>query len=974
MPADSWEGLPQLDRDRLVDWGGWEVLKEARLIFEAGAVKEVRWESPFLIGMVGSGQHNFHPRLNLRDPRWAENRCACARGRKETICPHAIAICLEAVRQREAAAKAVPAAVVVREPVIDPTPKMAGPKSIVVAKHRGKSLVFRFFLPPNLSVSAPRDAIPVRLEAVVDGQAGPPSKIDRAGAYRLSEGDLQAAALIEGWCGGRLHDLLQLRRTQLQDLVAAYAGQPRFFWANDPSQAIPWHESNLTGVTSLIEESPPRAVQAVLPEPIQSMAVPSPTIFRTTAVQAVRKSTAGEIDGSTNFLALRLPGGDSPDRLWLQSLLRDNGFSVEPANGRWWLRDRHKTLNFLARYEKQLRDRHGFRPTANFLAKTACLGRAKINVRIREAGADFEIESGFEAGTLSGEAIRLALDTQRYYVPDGDRWWLLDPVDYERLTNLQRTLAGEAGAVCSSGRRIRVKRYNVPSLPGLVEELDEAAVGHETWRGALEALSKGGKLAPAPVDPALEAQLRGYQKTGVAWLHRLWKEGWGGVLADEMGLGKTVQALALTGILAGEARVGTGRSGGTVPRPEGPALVVAPAGLLENWRREAARFLPELRCFVHHREQRLTNVASFAGWDLILTSYQTLTRDEDLFREVSYAVILADEAQHVRNRQAQATQALRGLRAQARFALTGTPVENSLDDLRSIFSFVMPGLLSRLPAGADREEKEWHDARHLRQAAPFVLRRRKSEVATELPPKIVQEIPCPLTPAQRQLYEEWRTKAERELLDLAGRGAAEGSLRFAALTQLTRLRQICADPRLVNERSTAADSAKLAVFEEIFEEATDDGHRLLVFSQFVSVLRLLAEWLRERGAPFCYLDGSTTNRQGEIDRFQSDPGMTVFLLSLKAGGTGLNLTAADTVIHYDPWWNPAVEAQATDRAHRIGQGKTVTSLKLIAPGTVEERVVAMQKSKAGLIEALWEENARAAPWNLEEVLGLFRPL
>ena len=414
---------------------------------------------------------------------------------------------------------------------------------------------------------------------------------------------------------------------------------------------------------------------------------------------------------------------------------------------------------------------------------------------------------------------------------------------------------------------------------------------------------------------------------------------------------------------------------------------------MENWRREAARFTPDLKVFVHHGARRLAE-KDFAAYDLILTSYGTLARDSVLFELVEFDLILADEAQHLKNRRTQAAQSLRALRGRGRFLLTGTPLENSLDDLRSLFEFLMPGFLAKVPAGLKREERGWHDGQLRTQTAPYILRRTKAAVAPELPEKIEQTIWCEPTAAQAALYRRMQEDSERELIDLAAQGKSENNLRFAVLTQLLRLRQICCDPRLVPGNHCRAaspnaakagfgdpalqpyqDSAKLDAFRELLAESIDEGHRMLVFSQFTSLLGLLREELEGQDVSFCYLDGSLTPkaRQAAVDKFQNDPTIPVFLISLKAGGTGLNLTGADIVVHFDPWWNPAAEAQATDRAHRIGQTKVVTSYKLICAGTVEEKVVALQDAKRALLADVFEaSDAAAAKLSLSDLRDLLK--
>jgi SNF2 family DNA or RNA helicase len=316
------------------------------------------------------------------------------------------------------------------------------------------------------------------------------------------------------------------------------------------------------------------------------------------------------------------------------------------------------------------------------------------------------------------------------------------------------------------------------------------------------------------------------------------------------------------------------------------------------------------------------------------------------------------------------------LHGRGRFLLTGTPLENSLDDLRSLFEFLMPGFVPRPPAGMKRDERSWHDDRLRAQTAPYILRRTKAAVAPELPAKIEQVVYCEPTPAQAALYRTMQEDTERALFDLAAQGASEGRLHLATLTQLLRLRQICCDPRLVDPvKGAAAGSAKLDAFRELLAESVDEGHRMLVFSQFTSLLALLRAELDAQGVVYCYLDGSMTARarQAAVDRFQADDTVPVFLISLKAGGTGLNLTGADVVVHYDPWWNPAAEAQATDRTHRIGQTKVVTSYKLICAGTVEEKVLTLQDTKRALLADVFEaSDAAAAKLGLADLRELLK--
>jgi SNF2 family DNA or RNA helicase len=441
--------------------------------------------------------------------------------------------------------------------------------------------------------------------------------------------------------------------------------------------------------------------------------------------------------------------------------------------------------------------------------------------------------------------------------------------------------------------------------------------------------------------------LRLYQQVGVAWLWHLYHNALGGLLADEMGLGKTVQALAFLEAVR------------TEKHEDGPCLVVCPASLVENWRREARRFTPSLRVLAHHGQSRETNIEVIKSHDLIITSYGTLARDIGAFSLIHWGVAVCDEGQNIKNARAQSAKAVKQLHAKGRFILTGTPIENSLEDLRSIFGFLMPGYLPK-PQDRGLEESKWHDERLLAMAAPYILRRSKVAVAPELPPKIEQILYCDLEEKQADLYKHIQESTRNAIFEMEMGGASEASVRMAAFNQLLRLRQVCADPRILDPKLAETDSAKLQAFLELLEESKDAGHRILLFSTFVSALKIIRDALDERDIPYGYLDGSTRDRQKVCDTFNNTPTIPVLLMSLKAGGTGLNLTGADTVVHYDPWWNPAAEAQATDRAHRIGQTRTVTSIKLIAAGTIEERVMELQRTKSEMLRKLLTESDSAS--------------
>ena len=497
--------------------------------------------------------------------------------------------------------------------------------------------------------------------------------------------------------------------------------------------------------------------------------------------------------------------------------------------------------------------------------------------------------------------------------------------------------------------------------PYLAEALRDSPL-RSHWQHPAEIQALHAVALPA----RLEAILRPYQREGVNWLHHLSENKLAGILADEMGLGKTLQALVWLATSARKRAPVLSLESGVpspeprVPNPEsdGPSLVVCPTSLLANWQAEVERFTPELKTLVFHGADRQPLLDTIPAYDLVITSYALLRRDVAQHQQINWQAVVLDEAQHIKNRFSQNAQAVKALRARHRLVLTGTPLENSLGDLWSIFDFLMPGYLGPAPEFRDRyeipitQQKDPAALTRLRQRLrPFVLRRLKSEVARDLPAKIDQITWCDLTAEQQSVYQSILTQGRQEVFAPAGKGG-EAQRRLTVLTTLLRLRQACCHLGLLpNDREWREPSAKLATCLELIDEAISGNHRVLVFSQFVKMLKLVEAALRAGSTAICYLDGSTVDRAGEIRRFQESR-VPVFLISLKAGGTGLNLTGADTVIHLDPWWNPAVEEQATARAHRIGQAQVVTSYKLIARGSVEEKIVHLQERKRELIGQL----------------------
>lgn len=475
-----------------------------------------------------------------------------------------------------------------------------------------------------------------------------------------------------------------------------------------------------------------------------------------------------------------------------------------------------------------------------------------------------------------------------------------------------------------------------------------------------------------PVTPrpeGLRATLREYQEEGIRFLAGLRQKGLGGVLADDMGLGKTLQTIAH---LLSEKEAG---------RLLKPALIVAPKSLAENWRRECHKFAPGLRVGMVNGRARGAVWKSALSHDVLVTTYAIAMRDEGALRSLSFSTLVVDEAQTIKNIRSQIHQALRNVRAEHRLALTGTPIENHLGELWALFHFLSPGLLGdelsfrrnyRVPIEERGDTERLELLRE--QIAPYVLRRLKRDVVRELPEKTELYRPIVLEGAQRDLYENIRIAAHAEVRRvIAARGLAQSTV--PVLGALLKLRQVCCDPRLIplTAAREVAESAKLEEAISLITALRAGGHRILLFSQFASMLALLGKALEERGISYVTLTGATENRASLVDTFERGHA-TVFLISLKAGGTGLNLTSADAVIHYDPWWNPSAQAQATDRAYRIGQTRPVLVYNLYVAGSVEERVLALQKKKRWLSGSLLGDTSALSPMTEGDVHELFAPL
>ena len=575
-----------------------------------------------------------------------------------------------------------------------------------------------------------------------------------------------------------------------------------------------------------------------------------------------------------------------------------------------------------------------------------------VSVKPSATGTSFELTTVYESpqGKLSVSAaeIERALSHGNAYI---EKEGALALIDINALRTLRKTLASCHATAGKTPGSSCVEAVHVPFVEAVLASLDGIDFEtHPDWRKRAAAQNREEKPEPVPLG-RLEETLRPYQKEGVYWLRFLETCGFCGILADEMGLGKTLQTLTWLQLprYREEAR-------------RAPALIICPTSLVENWRREALKFVPWLRCLVLSGPERFNKFKKVPESDLVITSYALIRRDTEFHTKCAYSAVVLDEAQAIKNQRTQNAQAVKQLRSDTRLVLSGTPIENGVSDLWSIMDFLMPDYLGKYDAFKLRYEDavalggraaELAQDQLRKKLHPFLLRRVKKEVAPDLPDKIRTVMYCELTPSQRNAYDRIREHVRTRMRNLVKEKGFEKS-RFEVLADLMRLRQICCDACLMPNYKVAdgeETSAKLNTLMELLAEARSGGHRMLIFSQFTSMLKRIAARLIEEEIRFCYLDGSTKNRLDECARFNQDTTISVFLISLKAGGTGLNLTGADMVVHFDPWWNPAAEEQATDRAHRIGQKRTVQAIKLIAQDTIEEKVLEMQRKKQALIEA-----------------------
>jgi len=1016
-----------------MDAGGWPAMKHARALFQVGRVTAADYRPPLLQGRVRDGETEYRCGLKIRTPTDIENLCSCRQSRDYgAICAHSLAVGLAWIKPKASPAGQAPASARREGSVTQPA--AIGPELVTGGDAPGIELHV-VMAPNFLAawsrdqvtlgfeiVQAGRrilaSALPVagRFRCSPEEQrlleAGRPFTDGRLpGMLSVSRDQfLKLLPLMTGFPRVTLG-----RRESLS--VSGQAVRPELSVRAEPDRALNITVRTDDGALLVGSESAwlyrgqsffpiapglPPAYLPLLAGPIRMksdqatafMQKELPALqayFQVPAIALPGSADPGvpkvfaTFEGSLNHLTAKLQfqygkrlvtfGVTSPGETFVYATqdgdrsrnlpferrsaerLRAAGFQGPDGNGDFVLRTERLIVDFFARDLPRLEGEWQVSVGSRFQHVSRNLERVSPRLDIIGSGEDwfefsFSLESSRGDRFSAAEVQRLLQLGQSATSLGNGRTAVFNR---DTLEEIQAVLTDCHPDQVQPGR-YRIHRSQAAFLDATFREIAGGKVeGSSAWDRWTAQQRQLAPLQPVDLGP-LDAVLREYQKHGVAWMDFIRRNELGGILADEMGLGKTVQALAFLT---------------TLPAP---SLVVCPASLLFNWQREAQRFAPALKVLAIEGPDRAEKFRQIPRHDLVLTSYPLLRRDISLYRPIEFHALILDEANHIKNPDTQNAQAAVALRGRYRFVLTGTPVENSVRDLWSIMNFVLPGYLGtredfreryELPVARGSAGESMRLAKRLR---PVMLRRLKRDVVKELPGKIEQVAFCELTGAQRELYDKLHREGRKKL---EGFGSdARPQARIAMLTALLRLRQACCDLRLLAPAESAR-SAKVDLMMELLEEAIDGGHRVLVFSQFVSMLKLLRQELEARDIRFGYLDGATRERAAEVDRFQNSGEIPVFLISLKAGGVGLNLAAADTVFHFDPWWNPAVEDQATDRAHRIGQTRVVTAYKLIARDTVEEKILRLQEKKRAVIEATVEsEEPLMTALTMEEIAGL----
>ncbi|MFO1485723.1 MAG: SNF2-related protein [Verrucomicrobiaceae bacterium] len=1005
----------------LSEIGGWQVMKAARGLVDAGLAAVSSAEGELIRGVAGSGKMKFTTGLRIRSGSDVENLCTCPQARRSgMMCEHALAVALMHARGKIGATGSSSAA---SKPDSQTSPKPVSGQIEARTEPLPKATV-----PGRFSIYLP--------EALMAGQAHPPFAV----FVKFEAGGESETSTFVSWLAGQGIQApqsmpLSLQGEMLSAFLQSLAEHPRVFagrpngrespiqiaaepvrlpvsvqmsrdqwiclelasttlrqiwdawWICQETGVLFRHPSDQPLVGSLVTElcrSPATRPLRWLAEHGERLAECLQMDLRGGGLEHFHVSPVPcqyeiHLEGSLQALEARVlarfgghqwPAG-SPDlpesyqglRFPIQDQLSEFIFYVQDVDGEsrllrlletlgfrretpqaWRLKGEENILRFHSSDLPELRRQVEIVEGERWHAISRSLHRITPKTRLEDdsghpGGGDWlSMEFAYEASDgfrlPRAEVLRLIRSGRRSLQSHGKRYVL----DVAAVENFEEALSDVPLELNLEGARVR--RMHAAYFGG-----GDAGVGQTLGEDELRAGI--GELA---------GMLRPYQMEGVLWMTSRVLQGRGGVLADEMGLGKTVQSIALALFVKRHRNL------------PGPVLIVCPKSLLENWQAEIERFAPCLTTVVAQGTKRENMLEQLHAPDVIITSYQLIIRDIQYYQSIDLSLILLDEASFIRNPDTDAAKALCGLKATGRIALTGTPLENGVRDLWSIFHFALPGYLgghtgfrerfeAPIKAGLELPAGQAAALRLQKLTRPYFLRRTKRQVLKDLPEKIEQVLWCGPSPIQAEVYQKILEEG-RDEIRMARRRAGQNGAKMTMFTVLLRLRQACCDLRLTGVQAEALSglaledySGKWAALEGQLETALQSGGKVLIFSQFVHFLRLVRDQMRTLKVDHAYLDGSSQDRAAQVKRFQQDPCCKVFLISLKAGGYGLNLTAADSVILADPWWNPAVEAQAIDRAHRIGQQKVVNAYRLVIRGTVEERILKLQTHKRGLAEA-----------------------
>ena len=1026
--------------------GGWAAMKSARSLVAGGSVSECTRDGDTLTGIVRSGKARYRAGLRVRSRADVDNICTCPVARRGgMICEHSLAVALMAtgstppsvpVARPESVSSAAPG----------PQPGCPSgqftlflPDDLMEARRKEKTHVFLRFEPGGAERETALclwlaghglkcQTMPLALaDADLDGLlsaigshprvfAGKPPSVGGATSRRqvtVAPDPVRLPVVVRERDG--LSIRVELRNDKIVSLSSRTGGDggTTWWWFCPETQTLFRTEKASGEMSALLagiarpETQEPRDLSWFVRHVDEIEALFDLNLVGETLsnlkILPVPCAFALSVDGSSQFveveLRARFSGADwlvAPEAgrgqfpiqdekarniFYVRDLVKEKSASrmleqagFEPAGaGRWRLEGARGVLHFYGSVMSRLREDFEVIEMDRWSAATRSWMRITPSIKpkpgdFQEKGATnhgdwlsldiaYEASSGFR---ISRNEVMQMIRTGRRDLQDGKgRRYVLDADSCEEFEESLRDVDVQ---LTESGARVR-------------SQFTEYLTGTD--------LAAAGWLEPALTSKEARAQLgafgeslRDYQMDGVVWMERHGRMRRGALLADDMGLGKTIQTIATVQLL---------------PEPDAtspaPVLIVCPKSLIPNWEAEIQRFAPRLKVASWVGSDRKTGADALWKSNVMLTTYQLVARDIDEFVSRAFRAIVIDEASYIRNPDTAAAKALRQLKAGARFALTGTPIENCVGDLWSIFQFLQPGYLGTREAFRERFEKPISDhpgsseaaassKRLKRLISPYVLRRTKAEVLSELPEKIEQVLWCDLTPAQAEVYRRVLDEGLEEIRQ-ARKRAGDNGARMTMFTVLLRLRQICCDLRLsglpqsVLDRLAADEfSGKAATLGDRVSEIAACNGKVLIFSQFVQFLRLIRSQIEGLNLGYSYLDGSTQDRATAVRRFQTDPQCRVFLVSLKAGGYGLNLTGANHVVLMDPWWNPAVEAQAIDRAHRMGQNRAVTALRMVTQGTVEERILKLQARKRGLIEVLVDEGGAGGGLSADELSEL----